>query len=262
MTTYTNIQANTQSSEPLTTTVVTALDRNLYALFEGDSTATTYAQLQEPAIQTAAINPAKFAPVTAPTSTSTGVFTNATFYDALALRSDRTSSSTSTFVTVSKSINRAGDYTFYCSSYFRQAGTSNNYIVKTEFIVDGVIRFTHNFIDSVIQKNQVTLSLTGGEQYLIKNYYISGSTGTSERTEVWNQCLVMINQNSSMNDVELDRGLNNYFESNGARDLRLSWTNHDANNVAGGGPFGSPSYWIFYVTPSAYETSKNSVFES
>jgi len=72
VTTYTNIQANTQASEPLTTTVVTALDRNLYALFEGDTTATPFAQLQEPAIQTAAINPAKFAPVTAPTSTSTG----------------------------------------------------------------------------------------------------------------------------------------------------------------------------------------------
>ena len=262
MTTYTNIQANTQASEPLTTTVVTALDRNLYALFEGDTTATPFAQLQEPAIQTAAINPAKFAPVTAPTSTSTGVFTNAAFYDALALRSDRTSSSTSTFETVSKTINRAGDYTFYCSSYFRQAGSSNNYIVKTEFIVDGVIRFTHNFIDAVIQKNQVTLSLTGGELYLIKNYYISGSTGTSERTEVWNQCLVMINQNSSMNDVELDRGLNNYFESNGTRDLRLSYTNQDANNLAGGGFFGAPSYWIFYLTPNVFESTTNSVFES
>ena len=262
MTTYTNIQANTQASEPLTTTVVTALDRNLYALFEGDSTATPFAQLQEPAIQTAAINPVKFAPVTAPTSTSTGVFTNAAFHDALGLQSDRTSSSTSTFVTVSKSIKRAGDYTFYCSSFFRQFGTSNNYIVKTEFIVDGVIRFTHNFIQAAIQKDQVTLSLTGGEEYFIKNYYVSGSTGASARTEVFNQCLVMINQNSSMNDVELDRGLNNYFESNGTRDLRLSYTNQDANNLTTGGFFGAPSYWIFYLTPNVNESTTNSVFES
>lgn len=264
MTTYTNIQANTQASEPLTTTVVTALDRNLYALFEGDSTATPFAQLQEPAIQTAAINPVKFAPVTAPNSTATGIYTNAAFYDALGIVATRNSTSTATHTTETKYINRAGTYTFYFSSGFRDYG-SNSYITKTELRVDGVVRFTHlqTSVESIGFQDQVSLAMTGGEAYEIKNYYVSGSaTGSFERVEVSSQCLVMISRNTCISPIALDRGLVSTFDRAGTLTLRLCFLNTDPNDVATRTSFGFqvPTYFILNGATEALVFSENEVF--
>lgn len=264
MTTYTNIQANTQASEPLTTTVVTALDRNLYALFEGDSTATPFAQLQEPATQTAAINPAKFVPVTAPTSTATGIYTNATFYDALGLQATRNSSSTATHITETKYINRAGTYTFYFSSGFQDFG-SNSIILKTELIVDGVVRFTHlqTSAASIGFQDQVSLAMTGGEEYLIKNYHVSGSaTGTNNRVELVTQCLVMISVNTCMDAIVLDRALVSTFNEAGTLEIKLGYLNRDPNDVATSTSFGIPvpTYFIIEGIVEYFVFSENEVF--
>lgn len=267
MTAYTNIQANTQASEPLTTTVVTALDRNLYALLEGDLTASGFAQLQEPAIQTAAINMAKIAPVTAPSSSGNGIYTNAAYYDALGLVATRNSNSFATHTTETKSINRAGTYTFFFSSAFRDYG-NNTYITKTELTVDGVVRFTHTQTSatSVGFQDQISLAMTGGETYEIKNYHVSGTaTGLGVRVEVVTQCIVMMSANSCIDPIALDRGLVSQFDDFGALKLRLCYIDTHPDNIGTTVSFGTTILNYFILGRGSSDTlvfSDNEVFTS
>ena len=156
MTSYTNIQANTQASEPLTTTVVTALDRNLYALFEGDSTATPFAQLQEPAIQDLAVTEAKMADVIAPTSTSTGVFTNAIAVSTIQSNVVNRTSTTAVYQSVNQILPRAGSYTFYL--YSRMTRSNGNMITKNSLVVNGVVEASTTYSSGSNYSDQVTLS--------------------------------------------------------------------------------------------------------
>ena len=174
MTTYTNIQANTQASEPLTTTVVTALDRNLYALFEGDSTATPYAQLQEPAIEDLAVTPTKIAPTQAPTSgASTGTYTNAAPVTSTLLNLDPRTSTSATYTTLKQTITRAGSYTFFLHHYTNQL--SGAMTVRTQLFVDGTAVITTTDSNNSSERKETTLTLLGGEEFYMVNTRIGGS---------------------------------------------------------------------------------------
>ncbi|MDB4426020.1 hypothetical protein N9281_01040 [bacterium] len=206
MTSYTNIQANTQASEPLTTTVVTALDRNLYALFEGDSTATPFAQLQEPAIQDLAVTEAKMADVIAPTSTSTGVFTNAIAVSTIQSNVVNRTSTTAVYQSVNQILPRAGSYTFYL--YSRMTRSNGNMITKNSLVVNGVVEASTTYSSGSNYSDQVTLTgLSSGDIWYIKNERISG-TGEIDSTT---SAVALIADTSSIDELYLDRGIYQRF---------------------------------------------------
>tara|TARA_R110002153_G_scaffold46216_2_gene130383 strand:+ start:8139 stop:8942 length:804 start_codon:yes stop_codon:yes gene_type:complete len=204
MTTYTNIQANTQSSEPLTTTVVTALDRNLYALCEGDPSASVVAQLEEPAIKTNAVRPSKISPSASPTGVTLGVYTNAIPVSTIGMQMDRTST-TDIYETSEQTISRSGGYVFW----MRQAreSISGNLSCKTELIVNGVIRSTISGSNTNINWTQKTLSVSAGAKWFIRNTYVSGS-GT---TRLGACAVCLMKDVHSTDEMYIDRGLYEIF---------------------------------------------------
>jgi hypothetical protein len=176
MTTYTNVQAQTQASEPLTTTLVTALDRNLYAAMEGDPTATGFVQLQEPGITTETVTPVKIPAITKPTSTATGFFTNAVAYDYLFTGGERLNSTNTVQTTKEKTIESAGTYTFVMRTTISLTSSQR---IKSELFIDGVLRITQQQTSTPQTLfDQYDITLSGGETYYVKTTKTSSGTGT------------------------------------------------------------------------------------
>lgn len=202
MTTYTNIQANTQASEPLTTTVVTALDRNLYALLEGDPTATGFAQLQEPGIQDLAVTPSKIAPVTAPTSTATGVFDDAVPVSTIHADVISRTSTTAVYQNADQTLARDGSYTFFMASYITRS--SGDMIVRNRLMVNGSTVATIYYSSGNIYTAQATVNnLSEGDVWYIKNERISGTGTVSSKTSA----VALISEETSNDELYIDRGL-------------------------------------------------------
>tara|TARA_R100000951_G_scaffold23528_1_gene19711 strand:- start:396 stop:1151 length:756 start_codon:yes stop_codon:yes gene_type:complete len=176
MTTYTNIQAQTQASEPLTTTLVTALDRNLYAAMEGDPSATGFVQLQEPGITTATVSPVKIPAITKPTSTATGFFTNAVAYDYLWTGGDRLNSTNTVQTTKEQTIESAGTYTFVMRTSISQNSSQR---IKAQLYIDGVLKVTQQQTTTTqVRFNQFDITLSGGESYYVKITKTTSGTNT------------------------------------------------------------------------------------
>lgn len=201
MTTYNNVQAQTQASEPLTTSLVTALDRNLYALLEGDPTATGYAQLQELGIQDLAVTPAKLPDVVAPTSTSLGVFENAVPVSSVALVVDPRTSTTGTNQTFEQELTRGGTYTFFLNSSITRS--SGDMIVKVSLVVDGVVEASNTYSSGNYYRDQATVTVNAGDLWYIKEERISG-TGS---VKSYSQCVSLVAKESSTDELYIDRGL-------------------------------------------------------
>ena len=202
MTTYTNIQANTQASEPLTTTVVTALDRNLYALLEGDPTATGFAQLQEAGIEDLAVTPSKIADVTAPTSTATGVFDNAVPVSTIHADVINRTSTTAIYQSADQTLSRDGSYTFFMASYMSRS--SGNMIVRNSLVVNGSTVATTTYSSGNIYTDQATVNnLSAGDVWYIKNERISGTGTVNSDTSA----VSLISEETSNDELYIDRGL-------------------------------------------------------
>jgi hypothetical protein len=202
VTTYTNIQANTQASEPLTTTVVTALDRNLYALLEGDPTATPFAQLQEPAIKDLAVTAAKISDVIAPTSTATGVFTNAVPVSTIHARVINRTSTTAVYQNADQTLSRNGSYTFFMASYMTRS--SGNIVVRNSLVVNGSVVATTTYSSGNIYTDQATVNnLSAGDVWYIKNERISGTGTISSYTSA----VSLISEETSNDELYIDRGI-------------------------------------------------------
>lgn len=202
MTTYTNIQANTQASEPLTTTVVTALDRNLYALLEGDPTATGFAQLQEPGIQDLAVTPSKIEPVTAPTSTATGVFDDAVPVSTIHADVISRTSTTAVYQNADQTIARDGSYTFFMASYITRS--SGDMIVRNSLVVNGSTVATTTYSSGNVYTDQATVNnLSEGDVWYIKNERISGTGTVSSSTSA----VALISEETSNDELYIDRGI-------------------------------------------------------
>lgn len=217
MTTYTDIQANTQASEPLTTTVVTALDRNLFAAMEGDPTATPYIQLQESAISSEVVLPEKIPAITKPTSTSTGFFTNAVAYDYFFTSGDRFNSTPSVITTKEQTIESAGIYTFVMRT---NISLNSSQRIKTQLYIDGTLRITHQqTLTNQTLFDQYDITLTGGETYYVKTTKTSSGNAEMLRYSVGVAALVA-NGSVVYNAGEVDAVLQ-YFLSTGA--ARYYW---------------------------------------
>lgn len=174
MTTYTNIQAQTQASEPLTTTLVTALDRNLYAAMEGDPSATSFVQLQELGIADQVVTPLKIPAITKPVSTATGFFTNAVAYDYMFTASDRLNSMSTVQTSKEQTIESSGSYTFVMRLHI--TGSSSQRI-KSQLYINGVLRLTQQQTSTTQTLfNQYDISLLGGEKYYVKTTKTSSGT--------------------------------------------------------------------------------------
>jgi hypothetical protein len=202
VTTYNNVQAQTQASEPLTTSLVTALDRNLYALLEGDPTATGFAQLQEPGIQDLAVTPSKIEPVTAPTSTATGVFDDAVPVSTIHAAVISRTSTTAVYQNADQTIARDGSYTFFMASYMTRS--SGNMIVKNSLVVNGSAVATTIYSSGSVYTAQVTVNnLSVGDVWFIKNERVSGTGTVSSNTSA----VCLISEETSNDELYIDRGL-------------------------------------------------------
>lgn len=202
MTTYTNIQANTQASEPLTTTVVTAIDRNLYALMEGDTSATNFAQLQEAGIQELAVTPAKILNVTAPTSTALGVFTDSVPVSTIHADVINRTSTSAVYQNADQTLARDGSYTFFMASYITRS--SGNMIVRNSLVVNGSTVATTTFVSGSIYTAQATVNnLSAGDVWFIKNERISGTGTVRSNTSA----VALISEETATDELYIDRGL-------------------------------------------------------
>lgn len=210
MTTYTNVQAQTQASEPLTTTLVTALDRNLYAAMEGDPTATGFLQLQEPGITTATVSPVKIPVITKPTSTATGFFTNAVAYDYLFTGSDRLNSTNTVQTTKEQTIESAGTYTFVMRT---DITLSSSQRIKSELFIDGTLRLTQQQTSTnQTLFNQYDITLSGGETYYVK--ITKTSSGTDSLRYSVGVAALVANGSVVYNAGEVDGVFQHFLSSN------------------------------------------------
>jgi hypothetical protein len=188
MTTFTDLSGATGADAPFTETVATALDRNLFAALEGDSTAISAgARFLTPAYADGAISPRTM---------KGSVAGSAVVFDYFEIQGNRTLNSSSTDQTTkSNYMVKTGSLAveLIAKPVSMVAGCS----FKTQLLVDDVVVAETPAASGTTQQTwSGSITINAGSEYKIKSTYVGGSSGSNNN----HQCKATFKTASLFND--------------------------------------------------------------
>lgn len=188
MTSFVDLAGATGADAPFTETVATALDRNLFAAMEGDSTAIAAGvRFQTPALADGSISPRKMK------GCSLGTLV---LFDYFEIQGNRTlNSSTTDQTTKSNYMIKTGSLTvqLIAKPVSMVAGCS----FKTQLVVDNVIVAETPAASGTTQQTFTgNITINESSEYKIKSAYVGGSSGSNNN----HQCKATFKASHLFND--------------------------------------------------------------